>query len=438
MNNNYNRWIELGLEKGLTDIEIHINEKTNLMINVYNQKVEQNEISKMKTAKIKGIFNGKVSFVSVENLSDNNISLMIDHLIDSAKHITANEPAIIYEGSNNYLKDDTDRFDFSKINTLDKIKLMKEIERGILNNPLVETVSDISYNKVETKTKIINTKGLNLERHNTYDMIYTNDTYKKNNQVKSGMSYQIVNKYDDIDKNHLINDNIINGTSQLGASTIKSNKYPVIIDKEQVGDLISSFSSIFSGEAAYRNLTKLQDKENEIIASSIVNLIDSPMHKESIFKYPFDNEGVACKERYWIKQGVFTGFSHNLKTAKIFKTNSTGNGFFNSIIPTNLVLEPGPFSFDELVVSIKDGVYITDLIGLHAGVETVSGDFSLQAAGFLIKNGQITKPVDMIVVSGNFYDLLKNITMIANDFKFGMSGVGSSSIKIKELMIAGE
>src|SRR5690554_8127533 len=96
---NYNKWIELGLKKGLSDIEIHINEKVDLGLNVYEGKVEQNEISKMQTASIKGIFNNKAANVYVENLTDSNIELMLDHLLDSAKNITSNEPAIIFEGS---------------------------------------------------------------------------------------------------------------------------------------------------------------------------------------------------------------------------------------------------------------------------------------------------------------------------------------------------
>lgn len=437
-NHNFNEWINLGIKKGLSDIEIQVTEKTDLSINVYNQKVEQNEISKMKTAKIKGIYNDKIANISIENLNNDNIDKMLNHLIDSAKHVTAKEPALIYEGSDNYLEDTEERFDFSKVNPLDKVNLLLEIEKEILKHELVKTVSDTSYNEVETRTQIVNSKGLNLERHNTYAMIYTSAAYEKDEQVKSGLSYQIVKTFNEIDKDYLIKENIKVGTSQLGASSIGSKNYPIILDSEQMGSLLSVFTGIFSGEAAFRNLTKLIGKEGTKIASKNVNLIDSPMHDKAIFKYPFDNEGVACKERHWIKDGVFQGFSHNLKTAEIFKTKSTGNGFYNTVSPTNLTLKPEDYSFDDLVKSIEEGVYITSLVGLHAGVETVSGDFSLQAAGFYIKDGKIGRPVDMIVLSGNFFDLLNDIDKIANDFKFGMSGVGTGSVKIKQLMVAGE
>ena len=90
-----------------------------------------------------------------------------------------------------------------------------------------------------------------------------------------------------------------------------------------------------------------------------------------------------------------------------------------------------------MIQPIDEGIYITDLIGLHAGVKTVSGDFSLQAAGFLIEKGKLSRPVKMIVVSGNFFEMIEQIEGIGNDLKFDIEGVGSPSVYIKSLSISG-
>lgn len=436
--NNYNKWIDLGLKKGLEDIEVHILETTNLSLNVYEGKVDQNEISKSKKAIIKGIYNKKAAQVSVENLSDENINVMLDKLLDSAKNVTSKEPALIFEGSKEYVEVEEDLFDFSTIDPTTKVETLINIEKGIYENELVKKVQTVSYSESESKTTIVNSKGLNLSRHSTYATIYAIGVYEKDEQIKSGLSYQLVKKYNDIDVNKLINENIEIGTAQLGAKSITSGKYPVVFDNEQFGNVLSVFSSIFSGEAAFRNLTKLNDRQGQKIASDIVNLVDDPFHEKALFKVPFDDEGVATKRRQWIKDGVFTGFAHNLKTSTIFNEEPTGNGFRHGISASNLVLEPQDYSLEDLYEGIEKGLYITDLVGLHAGVETVSGDFSLQAAGFEIIDGKLGRPVDMIVVSGNFFDLLNNIEKIANNLIFGLSGVGTGAVKIKELVIAGE
>jgi PmbA protein len=91
-----------------------------------------------------------------------------------------------------------------------------------------------------------------------------------------------------------------------------------------------------------------------------------------------------------------------------------------------------------LVEPIKEGIYITELAGLHSGVKAVSGEFSLQAGGFKIENGKVSTPVKMIVLSGNFFNLLNTIEGIGSDLKFGLNGIGSPSIHVASLAIGGE
>lgn len=436
--NVFNDWIKLGLEKGLSDVEVYATSKTELSISVYDGKVEQNEISKMNSALIKGIYNNKAAKVKIENFDKVNVEYMIDRLIDSASNVTANEPALIFEGSKSYAKVDDKVFDFSKIDPLTKVQYLLDIEKGIKKDPHTQTVESASYSEAESKTVIVNSKGLNLSRHNTYATIYAVGVYNEGEQIKTGLSYQMVKDFNDINVEKLITENIENGVSQLGGTSVPSKKYPIVFSNEQFGSMLSVFEGIFTGEAAFRKLTKLIGKENTKIANDIVNLIDDPLFDKALFKTPFDDEGVACEKRYWIKDGVFTDFAHNLKTAEIFKTKSTGNGFTSGIGATNLYLEPQDYKLEDLFASIDEGIYLTNLSGLHAGVDTLSGDFSLQTSGFEIKNGKKGKAVDMIVVSGNFFNLLNDIEMIADDLIFGLYGVGTGSVKVKELTIAGK
>lgn len=434
----YNNWIKKGLAKGLSDIEVYATNKTHLSIEVYEGSVEKNVMSSMEIALVKGIYKGKAAKVKIEDYSDAHVDQMLDRLIDAASNITADEPALIYEGSKSYAKVRDENFDFMAVDPNAKIDLLLKLEKGILANKYVTKTQAIAYSESDSKTTIVNSKGLNLTRHHTYATVFAVGVYQQGEQIKTGLSYQLIKDFNDINLDKLISDNIKEGTDQLGAKPIKSGTYPVVFSNERFGDILGVFTSLFTGEAAFRNVTKLKDLVGKEIASKNVNLLDDPLNEKAHFMVPFDDEGVACQKRYWIKDGVFTGFAHNLKTAEIFKTTSTGNGFVSGIDPTNLLLEPDNISFDNLIKDIKDGLYITDLVGLHAGVETTSGDFSLQASGFRIVDGKLDTPVDMIVVSGNFFKLLKNIEGSSNDFIFGLSGIGSGSVKVKSLTIGGE
>lgn len=438
MNKDYSVWLKKGLDKGLSDIEVYATSSTKLTFVLYESKVEKNEISTMDVALIKGIYNGKAAKVKVENFSEQNIDRMLDLLVDSASNITAPEPALIFEGSKDYEVVDETIFDFDSITPNDKIQMLIDIETGIKASKQLSKIESVVYTETESKTVILNSKGLDLNKHYRYAMVYAMAVYKEGEQLKSSMSYQMVKDYNDFNVTKLINDNIKDGVSQLGAKTIASKSYPVVFSNEMFGSILAVFEGIFTGEASFRKVTKLNGKENTKIANEMINLVDDPFTEHALFKVPFDDEGVACHKRYLIEKGVFTGFMHNLKTAEIFKTKSTGNGFTSGISSTNLLLEPTNTTLDELFSDIKEGIYITDLVGLHAGVESVSGDFSLQASGFLIKDGKKDRPLEMLVVSGNFFKMLNDVNGIANDIHFGLYGVGSPSVKVKELTIAGE
>ena len=147
---------------------------------------------------------------------------------------------------------------------------------------------------------------------------------------------------------------------------------------------------------------------------------------------------MASNPKKIIDDGVFTGFLHSLKTAKLFNEEPTGNAFGGGISPAGLYLAPGEKDFDALIQDIEEGFYVTDLVGLHAGVNHASGNFSLQAGGMLIKNGKLDHAVKMVVLSGNWFDVLMQIKGIANDLTFAVSGVGSPTVHVGKLTVSGE
>ena len=150
-----------------------------------------------------------------------------------------------------------------------------------------------------------------------------------------------------------------------------------------------------------------------------VNIIDAPLDLEAVNAQPFDDEGVACYNKAIVENGVFKTFMHNLKTAKKFNTTTTGNGVKagNSISAGsyNLFIEKGDKTKEELIASVEEGLLITDLSGLHAGLNPISCDFSCQSSGYYIKNGKIERPVTLIVVSGNFLRMMNEIEAIGSD-----------------------
>ena len=119
-------------------------------------------------------------------------------------------------------------------------------------------------------------------------------------------------------------------------------------------------------------------------------------------------------------------------------TESTGNGFGGGTGTTNFAIANGNIAYDALIEQMDKGIIITDISGLHAGINTMTTQFSLLASGYLVENGEIVKSVNLITIAGVFMDMMKEVVAVGDDLEYGLSGVGAPSILFKGCAISGE
>ncbi len=234
--------------------------------------------------------------------------------------------------------------------------------------------------------------------------------------------------------------------ARLGATTVKTGKYDVIFDRRRVRSLLSAYSSIFSGKAAVQGLSLLKGKEGEQIATEKLTLVDDPFFAENPVKCAFDAEGVPTREKTIIEKGVLKTLLYDLTNAKKAGVVTTGNaarGYADpvSVAPYCLRIAAGEETREELIARMGDGLYVTEMKGLHAGANAVTGDFSIESAGFLVENGKLTRPVHSFTVAGNFFELLKAIDGVASNVEMGSparSAIAAPDILVRGLSVAGE
>ena len=235
--------------------------------------------------------------------------------------------------------------------------------------------------------------------------------------------------------------------AKLGAGVAPTGTYPVIFSPEAMYSLLLTFVSAFSAENARKGLSALKGKEGEIVASEAVTLTDDPFYGENVYPRPFDGEGSPTARKEIISAGVLKTLLYDLSSAHAAGKQTTGNASRSSydspvsIQPYTLVLAPGKLTEGELLAKCGSGVWIDSLGGMHAGANPISGDFSLQSSGFMVENGKKTAAVRSFTVSGNFFDLLKNITALSDKAelpRIGLPAVASPAVLVKELTISGK
>lgn len=228
--------------------------------------------------------------------------------------------------------------------------------------------------------------------------------------------------------------------SKLGAQTVDSGKYNVILSKSAVRALLSTYAEVFSARSAYMKTTLLAGKEGQAVAAPCVTLVDDPFHPGKFTHCPYDGEGVAVYRKNIIEDGVLTTLLYNRMYAQLLGKNTTGNAAgAKAIEPKGLYIAPGELSEEALLARLGDGIYITALNGLHAGANTQSGDFSLQAEGYLVKDGKKTRPVKNITIADNFFQILKKVTVISNEVEFGTGAdFGAPEVLVADISVSGK
>jgi len=439
---------EKGAKKGFDAQEIYYLRNKNTEISVYNGEIDKYNLSEDGGLSYRGMLNGKLGYAYTELMDEQSLDLLVNEAFDNAMAIEVEDEVFLHDGSGVYHKIDNFNSSLAEVPMEEKIKFMLDLESAIkAADNRVKNISHNSYDEVESFRWIKNTSGLDVSNKTNYCLAYAMPVVEDATDTRTGLGYDISNDFYKLSAALIIKDATEEALTMLGAKTTKSKSCPVIIKNETFAQLFSAYVGIFSAERVQKNLSAMAGKLGAVIASPVLTLFDDPHLPLGLASSSFDAEGVATQKKAIIENGVLKTYFHNLKTANKEGVSSTGNaskGSFKGtvgIAPSNLVIKPGELSFDEMVATIEDGIYVVSLQGLHAGIDTISGDFSLQCYGYAIESGKLTRPVSQITVAGNYFEMLKEIEIFSDDFKFSILSqdyTGSASVKIKSLTISGE
>ena len=226
---------------------------------------------------------------------------------------------------------------------------------------------------------------------------------------------------------------------RLSARSVATQTVPVVFDPETAASLLSALASAISGYALYKNASFLVDTLGTTVASSCVTIDDDPAIKGALGTRPFDGEGLPSYKKRVVEKGVLTSYLLDTYSGRKLSMRSTGNasrgpGSPPTVGTSNFHLMPGPYTPDEIVQSVRSGLYVTELIGF--GVNTVTGDYSQGAAGIWIDQGGFAFPVEEVTIAGNLKEMFLQIEQVGNDL-CPWKRVASPTLKISRMTVAG-
>jgi PmbA protein len=258
-------------------------------------------------------------------------------------------------------------------------------------------------------------------------------------EMQRDYAYHAVRHYSDLDDPETIGRRAAErAVARLRPAKLPSGAMPLLFDPRIGGSLLSHLIAAISGPSITRRTSFLLDKEGEAIFPEGITVRDDPHRRRGLRSKPFDGEGLPTRPSNLVEAGRLTGWLLDSASARQLGRSPTGHatrsaGGSPGVGATNVHLEPGPLTAEQLIGEVERGVYVTELIG-H-GINPVTGDYSRGASGFIVEKGKLGRPVAEITIAGNLLDMFAGLTP-AGDLEFRRA-VNVPTLRIDGMMVAG-
>ena len=433
-------------DQGITEYELYYQAGSSTSVDTFQHSVNEFTSSYSGGICFRCIVGGKMGYASTEALTADQAKALVLKAADNASVLESEEAVFLGEGGQEYEAMEDRSYDLPTTEAL-IAKVLETTEKLYAADPMAVDGCQTQGILETSEVAIFNSKGLDLHHSNKTTGLIVVGVVSNGQEMSNDYKIKL-GDLNAIDTDALVAKAIGGAKEKLGGEVAPTGQYPVVFSTEAMCSLLGVYSSIFNSESAQKGLSKLAGQEGQVIAAPCVTLMDDPFHAENPMPTNFDAEGSPTHKKAVIENGVLNTLLYNLKTAAVAGKKTTGNaskaGYDAAvgIRPFTMYLENGDLTEEQLLEKAGNGVYITDLNGLHAGADPISGDFSLQSAGYMIENGKKTTYVKSFTVAGNFYDLLKNITGLANNchlpMAFGSTAFGAPATLVEGLSIAGK
>ena len=431
--------------QGLTEYEIYYMANEELEVATLNK--EPNSFSSGNSGGIcfRVLYDGKMGYAASELMDEDEMRSLVSRAKANAVATEKPDTVGIFKGSESYAE--LENSDFLPKGAGELKKLCADLADEIYSASDKVTRGTATYGiTAGFEVRLSNSHGLDLSTKCGINALQLGAVICDDGKYES--AYDMKELKEEIDLKALAKETVDTAILKANAGLVESGKYSVVLSAKQMRTILSAFVSTFSARTAQMGMSLLAGKEGEKIASDIVNITDDPMREGVSIQTNFDAEGVAAYRKAIVENGVLKTLLHNRETAKKAGVESTGNaskgGYASpvSVSPYAFCIEAGENTQDELFALAGNGIYITELKGLHAGANAVTGDFSIESAGFRIVDGKLGGAVKSFTIAGNFFELLKSIAALSDKVEVAITGgfttFGAPSVLIHDVSVAGK
>ena len=326
-----------------------------------------------------------------------------------------------------------------------KVALAIELERATrAADARVRQVSSADYADSRVEVALASTTGIASSRRRTNAFLSVDAIAGEGAETQTGSGFSVGRGPADLVPDEAMDDAVLRAVRMLGAQKVRSAHCTVVFDPRVVSTLLAVVASALSGEAVVKGRSFFAGRIGETVATAGITLVDDPTDTRAYGASLYDGEGLACRRNVLIAEGVLRMFVYDTVSARRAGTVSTGSASRSGFAGTPgagcraLVLSPGTKGLDDILAAVGDGLYVQSVSGIHSGVNTVSGDFSVGAEGLMIEGGALAQPVREVTVASTLQRMLQSVVEVGGDLRWLPGVAAGQTLAIAEMALSGD
>lgn len=397
--------------------DLIVDEGETLSLKARDGELEEYKVSSSRIFGLRVIRDGHVGTAYSEAVDPDALASMVGQALNNASFGKVESHETILPNSDQLRTDDALLCPQEKVSIEQKIEMALEIEGQLSEKDKIKNVPYNGLQDITSQRHIFSSAGLNALTRSRMCASYAYALAEDGeNNAMQGTS-QVSRLFSGLNAATLIDKTYQKCIGLLDGKPVPSKHYDVIFDTDCQTSVFGVFAMMFSGKAAKDGINPMRDKTGSVIADSRLTVYDQPRNVEGFGYHLFDAEGTATEKTELIKAGCLQKLIHNSATASYFDSETTGHASRGPRSTLGVTLHQVEIAKGaEDLAALHSGEYLelTDLTGLHSGANAISGNFSFGASGYLCKDGERIQAVRGITVAGNFYEMLKKISMIGD------------------------
>ena len=415
-------------------------------IRIYEGEIEHFVSAQSEGIGIRVIKDGRTGFAYAGTLDEKSIAEVLSEARDNVEFGTPDEWAGLanpdgVEPVPQVLWSDA----LQAFATEEKISLAQELEHLTLAADTRIRLDSADYEDGWGEVAVATTTGIRRTGRENAAHVTVSTLADDGDETQTGFGFAVGRDPSQFDLAKAAREGAERATRLLGAIKPTSKKVTVVLDPFVTAQFLGVIAATLSGEAVIKGRSLFANRLGEQVANPLITLVDDPTNPLAFTATDLDGEGLAARRNLLIDSGQLKQFVHSSYSARRSGTVSTGNavrGGYAGGTPgagcLAMQLKPGVRSQEELIAGVSDGVLIQAVMGLHSGVNPISGDFSTGASGLLIQNGQLGAPVREFTIASTLQRMLLDVVEVGGDVDWLPSRAAGVSLVINDVMMSGE